>query len=75
MRITIPDIQKDRWYSRPLKKGKGPQGDALVPPDLGVIGCPVPLQMPSGLGSPRGGSPTPLEASPSTSDLIQTSHR
>lgn len=22
-RITIPDIKKDRWYSKPLKKGKG----------------------------------------------------
>ena len=25
-RITIPDIKKDRWYSKPLKKGKGPPG-------------------------------------------------
>lgn len=74
-RITIPDIQKDRWYSRPLKKGKGPPGSALVAPDLRVIGCPVPLQMSSRLGSPRGRSLTPLEASPSTSDPIQTSHQ
>ncbi|NXA06674.1 CHK1 kinase, partial [Sapayoa aenigma] len=41
-RITIPDIQKDRWYSRPLKKGKGPPGNALVPLDLGGywVSCP-----------------------------------
>ncbi|NWI58483.1 CHK1 kinase, partial [Calyptomena viridis] len=41
-RITIPDIQKDRWYSRPLKKGKGLPGNALVPPDLGGywVSCP-----------------------------------
>lgn len=31
-RITIPDIKKDRWYSKPLKKGKGPPGNVLVPP-------------------------------------------
>ena len=35
-RITIPDIKKDRWYSKPLKKGKGPPGNALVsPPNAG----------------------------------------
>lgn len=33
-RITIPDIKKDRWYSKPLKKGKGLPGNVLVPPDL-----------------------------------------
>ncbi|XP_074783592.1 serine/threonine-protein kinase Chk1 isoform X2 [Athene noctua] len=33
-RITIPDIKKDRWYSKPLKKGKWSPGDALVHPDL-----------------------------------------
>ncbi|NXV20680.1 CHK1 kinase, partial [Cepphus grylle] len=31
-RITIPDIKKDRWYSKPLKKGKGTPGSALPPP-------------------------------------------
>lgn len=36
-RITIPDIKKDRWYSKPLKKGKGPLGNAFVPPDLGGL--------------------------------------
>lgn len=59
----------------PSKRVRGCGGKALVPPDLGVIWCPVPLQMSSGLGSPRGVSQTPLEASPSTSDLIRTSHR
>ncbi|NXC78672.1 CHK1 kinase, partial [Anhinga anhinga] len=34
-RITIPDIKKDRWYSKPLKKGKGPPRHALIPPIFG----------------------------------------
>ncbi|KAM9255710.1 LOW QUALITY PROTEIN: serine/threonine-protein kinase Chk1 [Cariama cristata] len=29
-RITIPDIKKDRWYSKPLKRVRGRRGTAFV---------------------------------------------
>lgn len=35
-RITIPDIKKDRWFSRPLKKGKDAGKSAARPRNLGV---------------------------------------
>lgn len=32
-RITIPDIKKDRWYCKPLKKGKGHGENMLSTPN------------------------------------------
>lgn len=32
-RITIPDIKKDRWYCKPLKKGKGHGENVLSTPN------------------------------------------
>lgn len=72
-RITIPDIKKDRWYCRPLKKGKG-CGTKRVS-CLGCAQCGVflVLQAQSVATCPQVVSPNPPEPSPNTSALTQTS--
>ncbi|NXN07247.1 CHK1 kinase, partial [Indicator maculatus] len=58
-RITIPDIKKDRWYSRPLKKGKGAWGTPSAPSLGRALDVSVPAGAKRAPGSSGGVSDSP----------------